>query len=59
VIMSNYINVSFILWYGYIFCNYSLYYNKRLCFVFARGVDLNIALRGTFEQCSKTHGAYN
>jgi len=30
-----------------------------LCFVFARGEDLNIALRGTFEQCSKTNGAYN
>ena len=23
-----------------------------LCFVFARGLDLNIALEGAFEQCS-------
>jgi hypothetical protein len=48
-------------------------YNK-ICFVFARWVDLNIVLKGTFEQCSnlpfnifmilifileETHGAYN
>jgi len=42
-----YPNMSFILKYLYIFFQlFLVYYNKTLCLVFARGVDLNIALEG-------------
>jgi hypothetical protein len=36
----------------YIFCNYFLFIITKVMFRVSRGVDLNIALRGTFEYCS-------